>query len=89
MVLLISVVNVVKLDICNMTRLEVLKWCFDNISQPDNDCSLDYILASIGSYYYEELELMGFIFSETNWETRRFCAQLTDLGKAYCEEIFN
>ena len=72
-----------------MTRLEVLKWCYDNISQPDNDCSLDYIIASIGSDYYEELELMGFIFSGTNWGTRRFYAQLTELGKAYCEEIFN
>ena len=59
-----------------MTRLEVLKWCFDNLSQPDNDCSLDYIIASIGSDYYEELESMGFIFSGTSWETRRFMHNL-------------
>ena len=72
-----------------MTRLEVLKWCYDNLSQPDNDCSFDYIIASIGFDYYEELKSMGFIFSEICWETKYFCTQLTDLGKAYCEEIFN
>ena len=71
-----------------MTRLEALKWCFDNISQPDNDCSLYHIIASIGADYYEELELMGFIVSGTSWKGR-FYAHLTELGKAYCEEIFN
>lgn len=72
-----------------MTRLEALKWCFENIIDPNNNHTTKDVSAAIGAEYWEELELMGFVFSCYDWENRCSQIKLTDLGKAYCEEIFN
>ena len=72
-----------------MTRLEALKWCFENIAKPNNNYTTKDVSSAIGVEYWEELELMGFVFSCYDWENRRSQIELTELGKAYCEEIFN
>lgn len=72
-----------------MTRLEALKWCFENIANPNNNYTVKDVSDTIGTKYWEELELMCFIFTWYDWENRRSQIELTDLGKVYCEEIFN
>ena len=72
-----------------MTRLEVLKWCFESIADQNNNHTVKDVSDAIGTEYWEELELMCFVFTWYDWENRRSRIKLTDLGKAYCKEIFN
>lgn len=71
-----------------MTRLEALKWCWDNISSTDNTFLCEEVEGTIGSVYFNELRHMDFIFRWFDWETNRTRVHLTSLGKAYCEEMF-
>ena len=72
-----------------MTRLEMLKWCFENIAHPDDNVTFNEVKDVIGEEYIFELKQMGFLLSWFDWETHRFCVHLTVLGKLYCEEIFS
>ena len=72
-----------------MTRLEMLKWCFENIAHPDNNFTYNDVKDVIGEEYIFELKRMEFLLSWFDWETHRSCVQLTVLGTLYCEEIFS
>lgn len=71
-----------------MTRLEMLKWCFENIGHPDNNFTYNDVKDVIGEEYIFELKRMDFLLSWFDWESYRSCVQLTALGTLYCEEIF-
>ena len=70
-----------------MTRLEMLKWCFENLLESEN--SLEYITSTIGLNYAYELEIMNFAHKWYNSKEECLMFCLTDLGKAYCKEIFS
>ena len=44
-----------------MTRLDALKYCFDNIYNIDNNKTLDEVKSVIGEYYLDELAFVNFI----------------------------
>ena len=72
-----------------MTRLEALKWCWENIANPDNNFLWEEVEGTISSVYFNELRQMDFISRWFDWEANRTRVQLTWLGKSYCEEIFS
>ena len=72
-----------------MTRLEALKWCWDNLSNVNNRLSWKEIENVIGGVYLEELKYMGFISRWFNWQESRYYTYLTQLGKLYCKELFD
>lgn len=72
-----------------MTRLEMLKWCFENISESDNGKTWEEVYSTIGGIYLEELIHMGFVSRWYDFANDCHRVYLTWLGKAYCEEIFN
>ena len=72
-----------------MTRLEMLKWCWENIAHPNNNFTYYDVKDVIGEDYILELKRMEFLLSWIDWETHRSCVQLTVLGKTYCKEIFS
>lgn len=72
-----------------MTRLEMLKWCYENIAHPDNNFTYNDVKDVIGEEYIFELKRMGFLLSWFDWESYRSCVQLTVLCTSYCEEMFS
>ena len=72
-----------------MTRIEMLKWCWENISIAGNILTLKDVENAIGEPYLQELDQMGFIIRYYDWETDTRRVHLTWLGKAYCEEMFS
>ena len=72
-----------------MTRLEVLKWCYENISGPDKSKTKEEVISAIGAMYLEELCHIGFVLQWYDWSIDCYCFYMTWLGDAYCEEIFN
>lgn len=72
-----------------MTRLEMLKWCWENISIPGNVLTQKDVVNAIGEPYLQEIDQMGFILRWYDWETDTRRVHLTWLGKAYCEEMFS
>lgn len=70
-----------------MTRLEMLKWCFENLLESEK--SLEYITSTIGLNYAYELEIMNFAYKWYNPKEKCHMFGLTDLGKVYCKEIFS
>lgn len=72
-----------------MTRLEMLKWCYENISEPDKSKTNEEVFSAIGRMYLEELHHMGFVAQWYDWGSNCHRVFLTWLGKEYCEEIFN
>ena len=71
-----------------MTRLEMLKWCWENISIPDSTLTKKDVVNAIGEPYVQELDQMGFILGWYDWGADKRRVHLTWLGKAYCEELF-
>ena len=73
-----------------MTRREMLRWCWENISDENNTLiTWKDMESAIGGIYVEELKLMGFISSWYDWDADTYRVYLTWLGKAYCEEMFS
>lgn len=72
-----------------MTRLEVLKWCWENISDENSKLTWKDMESAIGAIYVEELKYMNFISSWYDWVDDTYRVNLTWLGKAYCEEMFS
>ena len=72
-----------------MTRLEALKWCWENLSDPNNNFRWEEVEDTIGGVYFEELRHMDFISRWFNWQENRTCVYMSWLGKAYCEEMFS
>lgn len=72
-----------------MTRLEALKWCWENLSDPDNNFKWDEIENTIGGVYFDELKYMNFISRWVDWQENCIHVHMTSLGKAYCEEMFS
>lgn len=70
-----------------MSRLEMLKWCFENLLESEK--SLEYITSTIGLTYAYELEIMNFAYKWYNPKEECLMFGLTDLGKTYCKEIFS
>lgn len=67
---------------------EALLWCWKNIRHKYNCIRYDVVQSYISKIITDELLNMGFITRE--WNYRRMYAEyyLTDLGKRYCEELF-
>ena len=72
-----------------MTRLEALKWCWENLSDPNNNFKWDEVENTIGGVCFEELSHMDFISRWFNWQENRTYVYMTLLGRAYCEEMFS
>ena len=70
-----------------MTRLEMLKWMYENCKDESTSCYYKFIEDTIGTEYYSELERMGFVMCDFKLGGSYVC--LSDLGKAYCDELFN
>lgn len=66
-----------------MTRLEMLKWCWENIKDNESAKSQNEIINAIGFNYLDEICNMGFLSTYYNK------IHLSVLGREYCEEIFN
>lgn len=66
-----------------MTRLEMLKWCWENIKDNKSAKRQNEIVDVIGFNYLDEICNMGFLSTYYNK------IYLSALGKAYCEEMFN
>ena len=72
-----------------MTRLEALKWCYENIGEPDKSKTKEEVISAIGVMYLEELCHIGFVLQWYDWSSDCHRFHLTWLGNVYCEEIFN
>ena len=72
-----------------MTRLDALKYCFDNIYNIDNNKTLDEVKSVIGEYYLDELAFVNFIGIHYDNLNKLHKIYLTSLGKAYTTDIFN
>lgn len=70
------------------SRKEALLWCWKNIRHKYNCIRYDVVQSYISKIITDELLNMGFITRE--WNYRRMYAEyyLTDLGKRYCEDLF-
>lgn len=70
------------------SRKEALLWCWKNIRHKYNCIACEVAHSYISQTIADELLNMGFITRE--WNYRRMYAEyyLTDLGKRYCEELF-
>ena len=66
-----------------MTRLEMLKWCWENIRDSQSAIRLNDIVNIIGFDYLNEICYMGFLSTYYNK------IHLSVLGREYCDEIFN
>ena len=66
-----------------MTRLEMLKWCWENIRDRQSAKRQNEIVNIIGFDYLNEICNMGFLSTYYNK------IHLSVLGREYCEEIFN
>lgn len=71
-----------------MTRLEALKWCWENLCDPNNNFKCVEVESTIGVIYFEELKHMDFITRWYDWEENRTYVHMTSLGESYCEELF-
>lgn len=70
-----------------MTRLEMLKWLYKNCKDESMACYDKWIKDAIGTEYYSEVKRMGFIMTHSKIGSSYVC--LSNLGRAYCDEIFN
>lgn len=70
------------------SRKDALLWCWKNIRHKYNCIRYDVVQSYISKIITDELLNMGFI--TTAWNYRRMYNEyyLTDLGKRYCEELF-
>lgn len=73
----------------NMTRLEALKWCYDNIRFINNGIVYTEVQSIIGESIINELLNMGFIVSRLNNFHNFSEFYMTNLGRVYCQEMFN
>ena len=69
-----------------MTRLEALKWMYENASSRDNAKHHSVIKSAIGESFYRELDKMGFLASVYIVGDRY--VWVSNLGNSYCKEIF-
>ena len=69
-----------------MTRLEMLKWMYENASNRDNAKNYAIVKIAIGEDFYKELDKMGFLASVYIVGDRH--VWLSYLGNSYCKEIF-
>lgn len=72
----------------NFSRKDALLWCWKNIRQKYNYIPYVVVQSSISKIITDELLNMGFI--KSMWNEMQLCSEyyLTDLGKRYCEELF-
>lgn len=72
----------------NFSRKDALLWCWKNIRYKYNYICCDVAQSYISKIITDELCNMGFI--TRMWNERRMYNEyyLTDLGKRYCEELF-
>ena len=70
------------------SRKEALLWCWKNIRHKYNYIPYDTVQSYISKIITDELLNMGFITSM--WNDKMLCSEyyMTDLGKRYCEELF-
>ena len=69
-----------------MTRLEMLKWMYENASNRDNAKCHAIVKIAIGKDNYRELDKMGFLASVYIVGDRY--VWLSYLGIQWCKEIF-
>ena len=69
-----------------MTRLEALKWMYENASSRNNAKYHTVVKLVIGEDFYEELDKMGFLASVYIVSDRY--VWISNLGYSYCKEIF-
>ena len=69
-----------------MTRLEMLKWMYENASNIDNAKNHAIVKIAIGKDNYRELDKMGFLASVYIVGDRY--VWLSYLGIQWCKEIF-
>ena len=69
-----------------MTRLEALKWMYENASSRDNARHHTTVKLVIGKDFYKELDKMGFLSSVYIVGDRY--VWVSNLGNSYCKEIF-
>ena len=70
------------------SRKEALLWCWKNIRHKYNCIPYDVVQSYISKIITDELLNMGFITSMWNERIMYSEYYLTDLGKRYCEELF-
>ena len=70
------------------SRKDALLWCWKNIHHKCNHIPCEVAQSYISQIITDELLNMGFI--TRMWNYNILCAEyhLTDLGKRYCEELF-
>lgn len=69
-----------------MTRLEMLKWMYENAPNRDNAKYHTIVKLVIGEDNYNELDKMGFLRKE--YVLTDEYVWLSNLGKQWCKEIF-
>lgn len=69
-----------------MTRLEMLKWMYENASNLDDAKHNTIVKLAIGKDFYKELDKMGFLASVYIVGDRY--VWLSYLGIQWCKEIF-
>ena len=69
-----------------MTRLEMLKWMYENASNRDDTKHNTIVKLAIGKDFYKELDKMGFLASVYIVGDRH--VWLSYLGIQWCKEIF-
>lgn len=69
-----------------MTRLEMLKWMYENASNRDNAKYHIIVKIAIGEDNYKELDKMGFLRRE--YVLTDAYVWLSYLGIQWCKEIF-
>ena len=70
-----------------MTRLEMLKWMWENCRDVDSAIHWKTFKEKVGETYYAELVMMSFIsYKHVNSIGH---VHLSRLGRDYCKEIFS
>ena len=70
------------------SRKDALLWCWKNIRHKCNHIPCEVTQSYISKIITDELLNMGFITRMWNYHTLCSEYHLTDLGKRYCEELF-
>ena len=70
-----------------MTRLEMLKWMWENCRNVDSAIHWKTFKEKVGETYYSELVMMSFIsYTHVNSIGHVYMSRL---GRDYCKEIFS
>lgn len=70
------------------SRKDALLWCWKNIRFINNNIIYTEVQSTIGTQITDELLNMGFIASRLNNFHNYSEFYMTDLGRRYCEELF-